>query len=125
MVAMFALFFITLVAFGLYHSDPTRSERSWKTFTPRERKLLAIAFSGVVQALLVTMIPGWVVAALLLGKGSFYETTWWGKELWAAVMTVSNTLIYYALIHFALNAVKARSFARSPLSIIASADSES
>lgn len=79
-------------------------ERQWTNQTFGERISLSIMLAATIQFLFFTMLPGWIVAAYLIGKGEFAETTS-GNAIWGTVMVIVNTLFYLPIFYLSLKAL--------------------
>ena len=75
--------------------------------TLKQRIILSIAFAAMIQFLFITMIPGWLVAAFIIGKGTFSETSL-GNEIWGIVMMVINTTFYFFIFYSLLGWIGSR-----------------
>ncbi len=82
-------------------SRKSNQSHSWIYQTSRQRLILSIAFASAIQFLLVTMLPGWIAAAYILGKGEFAETKL-GNEIWGIVMIITNILFYTPIFYLLL-----------------------
>lgn len=102
MIVLILLPVIALTAFGLFaKSRRLHTGRHWLNQTFSERLAFSVGLSAAVQFLHFTMMPGWIVAAYLIGKGSFGETIL-GNAVWGIVMVTANTLFYLPLFYLLL-----------------------
>jgi amino acid transporter len=87
---------VTLMMF--YRSRQSHEGRHWTDQTSSSRFMLSFALAAGIQFLYVTMIPGWIVAVVLIGKGRFAETRL-GNEIFGLIMVVANLIIYLPICY--------------------------
>jgi hypothetical protein len=80
------------------------NKRHWADMVAAEKLYLSLGIGTSIQLLFVTMIPGWLVAATLIGKGAFADSRL-GSEVWGVVMVATNTIIYGGLTHLMLTKI--------------------
>ena len=87
---LFALLILGVIAL-LIRSRNLYPKRHWNNQTNSERLLLSIVFAGFFQFLF--LMPGWIVAVYIIGKGVFAETVV-GNLVFGLLMLIANTIIY-------------------------------
>ena len=99
---MYALILIPLITFvtlfAFVRSRKSHDKRYPTDQTPIERFLLSLSLSAAVQFLYVTIIPGWIAAAYVVGKGRFSQTPL-GNEVFGTIMIISNIVIYFPIFY--------------------------
>lgn len=63
----------------------------WSKLTLNQRIILSIAFASLIQFLIVTMIPGWLIAVTILGYKSI-DITAFENEIFGIIMVIANTI---------------------------------
>jgi hypothetical protein len=102
MISLALLAILIVVMFVMFgNSRQTHGKRHWTDQTSSERLMLSLTLAAAIQFLFVTMIPGWIVAAIIVGKGRFAETRL-GNEVWGIVMMIANTAFYLPIFYILL-----------------------
>ncbi|HYG10928.1 MAG TPA: hypothetical protein VD835_13350 [Pyrinomonadaceae bacterium] len=102
MISLVLLAVLTVVMFAMFVKfRQSRGKRCWTELNSSERLTLSVALAAAIQFLFFTMIPGWIVAAIVIGKGRFAETRL-GNEVWGIVMMLANTVFYLAIFYLLL-----------------------
>ncbi len=101
---MLTFFLFSLVMLGVLVSfacfRQSNLERHWSNLTTRERLLLSIALAGVFQFLF--LLPGWIVAAYIVGYSDGVGETQSEKVVFGMVTLMANTVIYFPLFYLLL-----------------------
>ena len=105
-LVILALLIVVMIVFFEKSIQPDEKFH-WYSQTVKQRIILSIAFASMIQFLFITMIPGWFITALIVGKGGFYET-YWGNQIWGIVMMFANTIFYFFIFYSLLGWISNR-----------------